>query len=91
MHPGYPQPATFSTPSSPHIQAQNAIIDSSETESETEPESVLESHPDNEYDFAIENQLGIDRLQCGNIESNTPVDVPVDISYNVLNDDGKFF
>jgi hypothetical protein len=63
---------------------QNAIIISSEPESETESESVLESHPDNEYGFPIENQLGLNR-------SSPPADVPADINYNELNNDGEFF
>jgi hypothetical protein len=91
MPSGHPQPATRS--SSPHIQVQDVIVVSSETESdsETEPESVLESHPDNEYEFAIQNQLGLAQFQHGDIRSSPPVDVPVDINYNELNSDSEFF
>lgn len=77
----HPQLAACSTPTSPTPAQNTAVVDS-----ETEPESEIQS--DDELEYVIENQLGLPEYQCGIKSSPPPVDA--NIICNELNNNGEF-
>jgi hypothetical protein len=85
MSPEKSQPAACTMPS-PYAPVQNTVVIDSETESESE----LKSQPDKEFDYIIENQLGLPEYQHGYFRSSPPP-VEANVKNELNNSDSEFF